>query len=44
MALKEVRSVVEALYENDFASEDIGVLTGLEDAEKLDAPPRREVS
>jgi hypothetical protein len=38
MDLDEVKGVVETLSDNGFSSEDIGVLTGTEDAEKLDAP------
>ncbi len=35
--LEEARGIVEILSQNGFSSEDIGVLTGTEDAKKLEA-------
>jgi hypothetical protein len=37
MDLDEAKGVVETLSDNGFSSEDIGVLTAMEDAKKLDA-------
>jgi hypothetical protein len=38
----EARGIVETLNRNGFSSEDIGVLTGTEDAEKLDGATGRK--